>query len=179
MSDNTRKIETITTSDKLPYVDANGIIWHVDDLVAAWLCDRLKTNMPEVAYVAFGIAKEGTPEGIVRDLTQLFVVGGVMWYNHCRGEEGAEHDISVAVALDESVVFKRKSAVRALLEYPFSTLKVPRISITVNETNEPALKQAEKLGFKIEGIKRKAGSRGTDMVHLGLLPEECPFWTQA
>ncbi len=173
----TQKIETISTDDKLPYVES-GVLWHVDDLVAAWLCDRLKTEMPRIEYRAFGLVRSDTPDGIVRDLSKIYMVGGFLWYNYCDGQGGADHDITLAAAIDDTG-FNTPRALRKLLEYPFGFLKVPRISINVNETNEAALKQAERLGFKIEGIKRKAGSRGTDMVMLGLLPEECPFWTQA
>lgn len=173
-----QKFETITTDDKLPFVD-RGVLWHCDDLVAAWVCDRLNVEMPIVSFRAFGLVSPGTADGIHRDLTQIYMVGGVIWYDYCDGQGGAHHDITAAVAIDEQLGTRTPETLKTfLLDYPFGHLKVPRISVNINETNATALEQAQRMGFVVEGRKRRAGPHGSDMIMLGLLPEECPFWSR-
>lgn len=156
-----------------PVMVVDGILYGADALVAAWVSDRLGAQVPLVPYTAFAVCAEGTPDGPVNDLSKIFIIAGVYWFNHYTGPD--QFDISVAVASDDAVA-GRPSAIRKILDYPFKDLKVPRITAEINATNERALRQAEKLGFQIEGIKRKAGAGGTDITILGLLPEECPLW---
>lgn len=166
----TKIVETITTSGP-PFV-ADGVLHSCDDLVAAWVCDRLGSMMPQVAYRAFGICSSDTPEGQVMDLASVYLVGGVYWFNHYSGPD--EFDISAGVAVDDMTPISRR-IVRKILDYPFNFLKVPRVTVHINSTNQRAIEQAKKMGFKVEGVKRNAGRGNTDTVVLGLLPGECPM----
>ena len=156
-----------------PPMVINGVLYGCDALVAAWVSDRLAAEVPLVPFVAFGVCKEGTPEGVVQDLNEVYLLAGAYWYNHYNGPD--QFDITVAVAADD-VAAGRPDVIRKILQYPFGELKVPRITGEVAAGNERAIRTAEKLGFKIEGTKRKAGRDGSDMIVLGLLPEECPLW---
>lgn len=158
-----------------PMLVKDGILYGADALVAAWVSDRLGAQVPTIPFMAFAICADGTPDGPVTDLNTIYLVAGVYWYNHHTGPDC--FDISVAVATDD-VSSGRPASIRRILEYPFGELKVPRITAEINATNERAIRNAEMLGFKREGLKRKAGAGGTDIVVLGLLPEECPFWNR-
>ena len=59
--------------------------------------------------------------------------------------------------------------------YPFIQLKCNRITGLVRVDNLEAQKFDEHLGFKKEGLLRKAASDGTDMILYGMLKEECRF----
>lgn len=57
--------------------------------------------------------------------------------------------------------------------YPFIQLQCNRITGLVRVDNLEAQKFDEHLGFKREGLLRKAASDGTDMYVYGMLREEC------
>jgi hypothetical protein len=170
---------TVPTTSNKPVLIKNGVLYGVDSLIAAWVSDRLKAEMPNVPFNAFGIIGSGPngepihPDGLNPDLEKVFLIAGVYWYNHYNGPD--QYDITCAVASDTELA-GRPDVIRKILEYPFGQLKVPRITGEVVASNERAIRTAEKLGFKIEGMKRKAAKNGEDMVVLGLLPEECPLW---
>lgn len=168
------QVSVPSLNNKPPMV-INGVLYGCDALMAAWVSDRLQSEMPMVPYVAFGICTEGTPEGPVNDLSTVMLLAGVYWYNHYTGPD--QFDITCAVASDTELA-GRPDVIRKILEYPFGQLKVPRVTGEVVASNERAIRTAEKLGFKIEGLKRKAARGGEDMCVLGLLPDECPIWTR-
>lgn len=68
-------------------------------------------------------------------------------------------------------------ALRAAFAYPFTQLKLKRLTGLVRADNAAALEIARRNGFVEEGRKRW-GSGDCDEIVLGLLPEECP-WTKA
>ena len=57
--------------------------------------------------------------------------------------------------------------------YPFLQLKCNRITGLVRVDNFAAQKFDEHLGFKREGIMRRAATDGTDFIVYGMLKEEC------
>jgi RimJ/RimL family protein N-acetyltransferase len=59
--------------------------------------------------------------------------------------------------------------------YPFLQLKCNRITGLVRVDNIEAQKFDEHLGFKREGVLRRACTDGTDMIVYGMLREECRF----
>jgi RimJ/RimL family protein N-acetyltransferase len=62
-----------------------------------------------------------------------------------------------------------------IFAYPFIQLKCNRISGLVRADNLEAQKFDEHLGFKREGLLRRACTDGTDMILYGMLREECRF----
>jgi RimJ/RimL family protein N-acetyltransferase len=68
-----------------------------------------------------------------------------------------------------------KEAVRLILEYGFNNYGLERITANTLETNIPAQRSLEKLGFKLEGKERKAiyfAGEKYDRYVYGLLIEE-------
>jgi RimJ/RimL family protein N-acetyltransferase len=66
-------------------------------------------------------------------------------------------------------------ALRVLLRYGFEELNLQRISLSVLEGNERAMRSYEKCGFRLEGRERHAWAydgRRWDEIFMGLLREE-------
>jgi len=66
-------------------------------------------------------------------------------------------------------------AMSLLMRYAFTELNLHRLSLTVFEYNERAIRMYEKLGFRIEGINRDyhfREGRRWDLVCMGILREE-------
>lgn len=66
-------------------------------------------------------------------------------------------------------------ALQVLLRYAFGELNLARISLSVLEGNERAMRSYEKCGFKYEGRERQAWAyegRRWDEIYMGLLREE-------
>jgi RimJ/RimL family protein N-acetyltransferase len=66
-------------------------------------------------------------------------------------------------------------ALRVLLRYGFDELNLQRVSLSVLEGNERAMRSYEKCGFRYEGRERQVwtyDSRRWDEIYMGLLREE-------
>ncbi|MBR0257904.1 MAG: GNAT family N-acetyltransferase [Synergistaceae bacterium] len=62
-----------------------------------------------------------------------------------------------------------------LMRYAFEELRLNRINASVLSYNAPSLKMCEKVGFKVEGVKRRAiykGGKFHDLVILGCLKSD-------
>lgn len=66
---------------------------------------------------------------------------------------------------------------RCCAHYVFGQLGCNRITIKVRADNEPMLALAPRIGFKHEGVMRRANN-GVDLVIFGLLSEECRWHGQ-
>jgi RimJ/RimL family protein N-acetyltransferase len=101
----------------------------------------------------------------------VFVAG---FHNYRASKDKRPLDIELALA----ILNKRKitkACAKAVCRYPFITLKVPRMTATISATNENSMLLAERHGWVKEGVKRKAGPNGDDIVIWGLLRDECKF----
>jgi RimJ/RimL family protein N-acetyltransferase len=68
-----------------------------------------------------------------------------------------------------------QEAMNILLRYAFTELNLHRISLTVFEYNQRAIRMYEKIGFKIEGINREyhyREGRHWNLVSMGILRDE-------
>lgn len=79
-------------------------------------------------------------------------------------------EINVAV-VDKSVINRHN--LRELFEYPFIRLRVKRIGATVAKRNKHARRLLQRMGFKYEGVLRKAWHFGEDCAVYSLLKHEC------
>lgn len=78
------------------------------------------------------------------------------------------------------VAFKRKGCVckrfiQAAFRHPFVQLKCRRVTGLVRTDNYEAQRFDEALGFKREGVLRKADDDGCDLIVYGMLAEECKW----
>jgi RimJ/RimL family protein N-acetyltransferase len=68
-----------------------------------------------------------------------------------------------------------REAMDILLRYAFTEMNLHRLSLTVYEYNERAIRMYEKVGFKIEGLNRDyhyREGRRWDLVNMGILRED-------
>lgn len=157
----------------------DGVIYGCDAEVAAWMADKLEDDLVEVPFVAMGVVLEGsTPEGPLSKAVEL--VAGAYFFNY---EKDA--DVTAAVATDERLgnnLLSLRHAIRRVLLYPFRSLRVPRVSAEIDLSNERSIRNAQMLGFVIEGRKRKKGRFGGDVAVLGLTEDDARragfFWDE-
>lgn len=93
------------------------------------------------------------------------IVGALAYFNY------RWPNIEVAfLCEDYRWALNRDGIVEAFM-YPFVQLKCHRVTAVVERKNKIARKMVQRLGFKEEGMLRKAGPNG-DMFIYGLLPED-------
>ncbi|MFZ9326480.1 MAG: GNAT family N-acetyltransferase [Polynucleobacter sp.] len=83
--------------------------------------------------------------------------------------------ISMHVAAVPGKRWMTREYLWACFAYPFLQLKCNRVTGLVRTDNIVAQKFDEHLGFKREGVLRRACSDGTDMIVYGMLRDECRF----
>lgn len=152
-----------------------GVVTGATAQVALWTNQRLGQGLVLVPCVAIGVIHPTVRDEQVDELNlpnQL--VAGVIFYNYRNDHEGSE--VYLSVHTDASVT-GHPSVIRKVLEYPFERWKVRRLTAEILSTNTRSIRNAQMLGFKLEGVKRQAGANGADIQIYGLLPEECPIWT--
>lgn len=152
----------------------DDVLINADARVAAWVEMRLGGDVVSVPYVAYGIVGEGGD-----------LIGGVYYFNkqEDRTPDGeidpsGVSDLCCAVAVDDLRIARQTHVVKKLFELAFDGMKTRRLSAEIDMSNSPAIQQAKAIGFRQEGIKRKAGRNGGDVGLFGLLREECRFLTE-
>lgn len=165
---------TTQTAAPLPRVDArdpiivDGVLYNLDAQVAAWVNAALGSReIVEVPFVGLGVMRD-QPSGPAPASVDLDV--GIYFFSY-----EAESDIMAAVAARNDAMDdmeKLRPTVRQVLDYPFATLNVPRISIEMDMANERGIATALRLGFKLEGRKRRKIKGVGDSGMFGLLRED-------
>ena len=159
------------TPGQEPFI-LDGVLYNRDADVAAWMEDRLDPNggadinvgqIIDVPFRALGILPDAS-EGAA---TTTKFIGGAYFFNQ------ENNDIWAAVVSDTPDAGHPKVIAR-ILDYPFRMLNIPRISVQIAKANERAVRQAQGLGFVIEGEPR-----GKGVLYLGLLRSDAQakgFW---
>lgn len=138
-----------------------SLVYGLDELVSEYVAAQLGTTS-ELEQVAIGIARKG------------YLIGGVTFHSHDPGR-----DIIMALYIDDPGCMCRRDLVRQVLDYPFLQLGLKRVTAGVDKTNERCQKLLRGLGFQVEGVKRRAGTGGTDQLIFGLLKEDCKYYGQS
>lgn len=170
-------------TDQHQYKTASGRIWIIrgrliygaDAEVATWVNERLGGGTVDTPFIGIGVLHHQcrAQEVNEHDLPYQLVAGAYFYNEHL---DGSASDIEAAVAADDIAAGDRE-VVRQVLSYPFGERRHRRITVQVEASNERAIRQAQKMGFRIEGRKRKMAGPNEDVIIMGLLPEECPFWS--
>jgi RimJ/RimL family protein N-acetyltransferase len=130
-----------------------------DEVVGQFVVDHIR-NFDSIKdlgeYASLGIAYNGK------------LIFGVI-YNNFFG-----HDIEMSAA-GTSKKWATKNILKMIFKYPFEQLKVRRVSMSIDKPNKHARKVVEKLGFKLEGIKRTGSKSGKDLCGYGMLITECKW----
>ena len=98
------------------------------------------------------------------------VAGAVVFNNYHVLHKGSWCEVSVAI--DDAECVSRRT-LRQIFEYPFKQLGVSRLQAVTSVTNQRCRSFIERLGFKLEGLARKAHDGETDQAVYSMLPAEC------
>lgn len=82
-------------------------------------------------------------------------------------------NICMHVAAVEGRAWLSRAFLRAAFDYPFTQLRVERVTGLVPDSNESSKRFTEHLGFKREGLMRKGSDDGSDLIVFGMLRDEC------
>lgn len=125
--------------------------------VMHFICDLADEN-PVEAFAALG------------QYDGLEMTAGVIYHGQTLCDIGA----SIAVSPKHKL---SRRFVCAMFHFPFIEMSKRRITVCIRPSNSKSQNLARKLGFKYEGMKRKAYPDGEDMLIFGMLKEECK-WLQ-
>ena len=98
------------------------------------------------------------------------MAGAVVFNNYHVLHRGSWCEISVAI--DDAACVSRRG-LRKIFEYPFKQLGVSRLQAVTSVTNQRCRSFIERLGFKLEGLARKAHDGEQDAAVYSMLPAEC------
>jgi RimJ/RimL family protein N-acetyltransferase len=129
-------------------------IYGQDDRVIPWVANKVGEDNFEGA-TSIGLEEDG------------MLIAGVV-FNMYTGSS-----ICIHVAAEQGKRWLNKEFLYRTFAYPFIQLKCNRLTGLVRVDNLEAQKFDENLGFKKEGLLRKATTDGTDMILYGMLREEC------
>lgn len=133
------------------------IVFNEDKRVCEWVAARVdEEDFGEYAR-GIGLEKDGE------------LVAGVVYNNYNKT------NVYMHVAVEYGGKYLTRSFVTCCFAYPFVQLGVNRVTGLVRVDNLPAQKFDEHLGFKREGLVRRACEDGTDMILYGMLREECKW----
>ena len=122
-----------------------------NELLAAWLNKRLPGGC--VPSQCFAVMDEDRLVGVVSFFN-------FRWPN-----------IEIAFYCEDYRWALNRDGILELFSYPFVQLGCHRVTALCERKNKRARRMVQRLGFKEEGMLRKAGEKG-DMFIYGLLPED-------
>lgn len=151
-----------------PYF-VGACLFGADRQVADWVAARIPAMVAArrrfAGAAAIGIVRRDRATG------HAVLAGGVVFTGHT----GTDVEVSGAVVPG----FRCSPAtLRLVLAYPFGQLGCERLSIATGRKNKAARAFAERLGFRIEGVRRRGLDGRQDAILYGLLREECRFLTK-
>jgi RimJ/RimL family protein N-acetyltransferase len=129
------------------------VIYGQDERVAKWVGDQIDEVYPTNA-TAIGLEENG--ELIAGVVFDLYTGPSISMHVAATGKR-----------------WMTKDFLWRCFAYPFLQLQCNRITGLVRADNLAAQKFDEHLGFKREGLLRKAAKDGTDYIVYGMLREEC------
>ena len=133
-----------------------------DDFVAAWVARQLGIEREDLGLCA-GL-------GIVLDDR---LIGGVVYNEYRKLKRGASMQIGIATATPR---WATRRVLRDVFVYPFGQMQVSRLWAGVARNNKKSRSLVERLGFRMEGVARRAHDGVRDSVIYSMLPTECR-WT--
>lgn len=130
------------------------VIYGQDERVCKWVADKVSESDFLLAR-AIGLEEDGE------------LIAGVVYENY------TGKNITMHVAAVPGKRWLNREFLFRSFAYPFLQLGCNRVTGLVKEDNHDARKFDEHLGFKKEGLLRKACDDGSDLILYGMLKEEC------
>lgn len=146
-----------------PYL-IGSVLYNDDDKIAEFvrtMCPHL-INTTWDKFRALGVVRRAA------------IVGGVVFHNY---RERA-HDIEISAAFSTSAWCLPQTA-KQICDYPINQLGCKRITARTARKNRKARGFLERLGFKVEGVARRALDGRQDMILYGLLIEDMTWKRRA
>ena len=147
---------------------------HNEPETLKWLSDTHVVSPVEQASWLAGLQRAKTSRRYVAREKSINHLVGVFRFDRLDNQ-----NLSAEVGLDVATRFRRlgyaKEIYTAMLPYIFSEFSLNRLSLITIETNTPAIKLYESLGFKKEGVLRQAIKRDEqflDAIQYSLLATE-------
>jgi hypothetical protein len=137
----------------------------MDPAVAQWTLDRMAregiSHVSELGqHMSIGVAKDGAPlAGVIFNWYRVMPHG---------------HDMRVIIAAD-SPEWCLPGVLRELFRYPFEIAGCIRLTAIIRDGNTRSLRLCQGLGFKREGVLRRAYDGKTNAIVLGMLKHECKW----
>lgn len=154
----------------------NGVVYGQDAAVAAWTTGILGQPVIATGLYALGMLRDGVETPRLPD----DLVCGVVFFHHFDAERDEGYsDCTVQVAVTD-ITAVRPAALRQILDFAFGpkdkgNMALRRVTAYIDLSNERAVRNAMKIGFKLEGRKPRMSPSG-DVGLFGLYPDGCPFW---
>lgn len=130
------------------------VIYGEDERVCSWVAERVSENEFILAR-GIGLAEDGE------------LIAGVVYENY------TGKNITMHVAAVPGKRWLNREYLYRCFAYPFIQLGCNRVTGLVKSDNFEAQKFDEHLGFKKEGLLRRACDDDTDLILYGMLKEEC------
>lgn len=133
------------------------------DAVAEYVARRVGLNNFEEFGPCFslGVASANKP------------VAGLV-FNWFRNEKHG-NDVRVTIAAETRIPWAREPVLKQLFDYPFNKWGCARVTAIIKEGNESSVKFCRHLGFRKEGVLRRAWDGKTNAMVFGLLKHECRY----
>lgn len=141
-------------------VIVGSVLYGADAAVVDWVSQRVPVlggRAPHNSSAALGVVRKGQ------------LVAGVVFHNYRAGI-----DIEVSLAAD-SPSWAHPAILRRLFGYPFNQLGVVRLTCIVGRKNKRCRRFSEGLGWKLEGVVRRAYDGREDACLYGMLREDAKF----
>lgn len=135
----------------------DGVLYGADIDVGLWVQSNLGGVTIPGPFVALG-GVDSTGE----------LTFGVIWFNE------RDKDIEAAIYATSSKQATR-TVMRRVFAHAFDVVKANRITAEIDAVNARAIRFVIKLGFQLEGRKRRACLDGGDRLVFGLLRDDCKF----
>lgn len=142
-------------------VVVGSVLYHADKAVCQWVSERVPImagRQPNELYAALGIVARGQ------------MAAGIIFHNY----RPTAKDMEITVAA-ESALWCRPKVLTRLFTYPFHQIGVKRITCMTSRSNKRCRRLIEGLGWKLEGVVRKAFDGREDLFVYGMLKSECRF----
>ena len=134
--------------------------YNADEDVTRWVEQELDTPLPRPS-IAIGVLDGETP------------IAGVTYTHYLEDHHtGQPRSLEMSIA-STSARWCTRNTLNQFFRYPFQTVGVERVSVTIHKKNKHTRNFVERLGFVYEGKGRRAWPTGGDAVVYSMLPHEC------